>query len=200
MSRCARCRCASSGARQDRPHANCLDDQPRTNSRDSVIELGRLRFLDRVRLALTDHRCDHQSCELMSSVRSQPTHSRQGSQPLLRRGPFSARSVTFSTVPTFFSDYCPAGSASHAQSHRTSRCRTRPVPMRPVHADIRRALHEHFQFELQDSTGWELHRLSHSNCRTSRSVQLCLSAGEGKDVLRRAAAVDGMGTELFRSP
>ena len=191
---CARCHCASSGARRDRPHANCLDDQPRTNSRDVVNELDRLRFLDRVRLALTDHRCDHQGCELMSSVRSQPTHSHQGSQPLFVV-------VLLCLVGRILhSDYRPACTASGAQSHRMSRCRTRPDPMRlctPIFAVLSVSTP---RLSFKPASARSCTDCHPPACRTSRCVQLCLSAGEGKDVLRRAAAVDGMGTELFRSP
>ena len=69
-----------------------------------------------------------------------------------------------------------------------------------VHADVRCAVREHIQLELQAGLGQELHRLQPACCRTSCSVQLCLSAGEGYEVLLRAAVVDGVGTELFKGP
>ena len=56
---------------------------------------------------------------------------------------------------------------------------------------------DHSQLELQAGLCQELYRLQPSNCRPSFGDQLCLSAGEGNDALRRAAVVDGVGTELL---
>ena len=112
------------------PLANCIRHvrNPAAKSHDVVVELGLpLVAFCHDRLALTDHRCGHQSCVLKSSwwTVANPSASRllgslQGDTSLLHR----------SVVPTFFSMNRPAYTASCAQSHLTSRCRTRPDPIR----------------------------------------------------------------------
>ena len=109
-------------------HAN-----PATNFHDLVIVPDRLRCsFDRTSRDLlgdATRGCHHQGRELNAFGQSQPSSGIKAPSLSSPRY-FVVRSLTLSTIPTFFSESRSDWTASSIQSHRTSRCRTRPDPIR----------------------------------------------------------------------
>ena len=162
----------------------------KTFSSSSVCCVLRIAYAAIVWLSRTDS-CSRRGCALQSSGESQPAHSHRGFS-LSSSWHFVVTSLTFSVVPPTFSASRPASHSFLCPEPSYVKMSDSSGPHQVVHAAVRRAVREHFQLELHANFSPELYRPQPSCCCTFCSVQLSLSAGEGFDVLRRAAVVDAV--------
>ena len=127
----------------------------------------------RIAFAVIVWQGNRRGCVLKSSGKSQPAHLK----------------------PTLFSANRPS-----AQSHLIARCRARPDPTRlcmPMFAVLSVSTSN---LSFRPASARSCTDCNPPAAARPAACSSAFSAGEGYDVLRRAAVVDGVGTELFKGP